>query len=236
MCRVRSTSACRGIVVVVLRALRGRAACEQSAVEHPGRDDPDTALFTDRQQVVERRLLEQGVAACEHEHVHVGVAGEVGQHLSLVHARADCRDDALPAQLLERRVGAIEDLASMLVGVVEIDDVNGVHAEPLEALLQRPQDAVATEVPDAPMGCRPSKPSSSSSPTGLNGSSRRPTFVDTTYSLRGRLCEGRAEATLGEPEPVVGRGVEVADPVVPGGIDRRVGLLVGDRPVEVAEL
>ena len=39
----------------------------------------------------------------------------------------------------------------------------------------------------------------------------------------GTRGEGRAEATFGEPEPVVRRGVEVPDAPLPRRIDRRAG-------------
>src|SRR5690606_30839780 len=47
--------------------------------------------------------------------------------------------------------------------------------------------------------------------------------------------ERRAEAALREAEPVVRRGVEEADAVLPGGVDGGAGLRVGDRREEVAE-
>ena len=110
------------------------------------------------------------------------------------------------------------------------------RAEPLEALLDRPQHAVATEVPDAPVGRRHVE----AFVVALRRGAQR---LESPSDLRrqdvlaaGTVGEGRPEATFGEPEPVVRCGVEVADPLFPGGVDRRAGLFVRDRPVEVAEL
>ena len=70
----------------------------------------------ERQQLVERDLVEQRVAAGQQEAVEVGLAGEAGQHLGLVHAGADRPDDALRAQLGERLVGAVERLSKWSSG------------------------------------------------------------------------------------------------------------------------
>ena len=115
---------------------RGRVAREQAGVEHARRDHGHAAPLALRQQVVERALLEQRVAAGEHDHVEVGLADEVREHLGLVHPRTVGRDDALRAQLLERREGAVERLAVVLVGIVDEQEVDAVEPEPLEAGLR----------------------------------------------------------------------------------------------------
>src|SRR5438105_2147497 len=75
----------RRVSVVVLRAgLRDRAR-EQSAVEDARRDDADAALLAGRQQLAERRLLEQGVTAGDHEDVHLRLEREARERLDGVH-------------------------------------------------------------------------------------------------------------------------------------------------------
>jgi hypothetical protein len=111
--------------------------------------DADASLFAQRQQVVERRLLEQGVAPREHQEIHVGVANEVGEHARLIHSRPDRPDHALRAELFERWIRGGEDFVVVVVGIVEVDDVHAVQPQTREALGQRSKHAFAGEVPHA---------------------------------------------------------------------------------------
>ena len=120
-------------LVVVGGDLARAVAREQAGVEHARRDHRHVAPRALRQQVVQRALFEQRVAPGEHDHVEVGLADEVRQHLGLVHPRAVGRDDALRAQLLERREGPVERLPVVLVGIVHEQEVDAVEPEPLEA-------------------------------------------------------------------------------------------------------
>src|SRR5262249_38915310 len=94
---------------------------------------------------------EQRVATGEHQDIHVRVAHEIGKHLRLVHPGTYGRDDTLPAQLLQGRVGQSQRIRQVIVGVMEINEIDTVEPEPPEALLERAQDPVTAEVPDAPM-------------------------------------------------------------------------------------
>ena len=138
-----------------------------------------------RQQVVERALLEQRVAPGEHDDVEVGLADEVRQHLGLVHPRAVGGDDALRAQLLERREGPVERLPVVLVGIVHEQEVDAVEPEALEAGLERGEHAVAAVVAHAHVRGRHVEA------LGVHrvraeaaGASSRPTFVETTNPSR----------------------------------------------------
>src|SRR3954467_15099466 len=71
----------RGVPIVVLRPWLGHRAREQSAVEDARCDDADAALLARGQELDERRLLEEGVAAGDHEDVHLGLAGEPRERL-----------------------------------------------------------------------------------------------------------------------------------------------------------
>src|SRR6185503_10066115 len=131
--------------VVVLRlALRLRAR-EQAAVEHTRGDDADAALLAEGEEVVEAFLLEQCVAPRKHHDVHVRLTYDVGEHRRLVHPRADGVHDALVAQFGERRVAGLEDFYPVLIGVVEVNDVDPIEAEPLQALRERATYPVAAE-------------------------------------------------------------------------------------------
>ena len=83
--------------VVVGRAL-ARPGGEDARVERPADQDADLLLDAERQQLVERALLQQRVAAGEQDAVEVGVAGEAQAGLDLVDADPDRLDHAGPAQ------------------------------------------------------------------------------------------------------------------------------------------
>lgn len=119
---------------------------EQSGVEDATDDGTDAAGGGERQQFGQTVLVEQGVAAGEEDGVDVRVADEAGEQLGLVHANADRSDDSLVPHPCELRVGLVEGLRGMSLGVVEVDDVYPVQAKPLQAVLDRPAHAVGTEV------------------------------------------------------------------------------------------
>ena len=132
-----------------MRVGRRRVPREEAAVEDTRCDHRDAPFHAERQQFVEGALLEQCVPACQHEGVHVGVAGELGQHRGLVHAGTDSGDDTLSPQLFERRIPVPERSFPVVVRVVEIDEIDAVEAEPLETGFERAKDAVAAEIPHA---------------------------------------------------------------------------------------
>ena len=82
------------------------------------------------QQFLQRDLVEQRVAAREQEAVEVRLARKPRQHLRLVHARPDGADDTVGAQLVERAIGAVQRVLEMVVGVVDVEDVQAFDAEP----------------------------------------------------------------------------------------------------------
>ena len=114
------------------------AAAGRSRTRLPGRGSASMPLFitpadaatpTPRStqagsSVAERLLVEQRVAAGEQEHVDVGLADEPGEHRRLVHPGADRAHDALVAQPGERRVGAVDRRLPVIVGVVDVGDVD----------------------------------------------------------------------------------------------------------------
>ena len=83
----------RGFVVPGVSA--GEDAGVQRAADHQG----GAAGLAQRNEVVERRLFQQGVAAGEQEGVPVAEAERVDQHLGFVYADADGADDAGAAKL-----------------------------------------------------------------------------------------------------------------------------------------
>ncbi len=119
---------------------------EHAAVHHAAGHHRDAPFDARRQEVGERLLVEQRVAVGEQDHVDVGLADEARQHRRLVHPRPDRADDARLAQPVERRVGALDRRLPVIVGVVDVGDVDPVEPQALEALLDRAPDAVRAVV------------------------------------------------------------------------------------------
>src|SRR5665647_3919884 len=75
----------RCLAVVVGGVVRNGRSAKQSGVVHRSCDNADPAEFRDREQIIERALLEQRVAAREHDEIDVGPANEP---VSYTHLRA----------------------------------------------------------------------------------------------------------------------------------------------------
>ena len=133
--------------VVEHRVGRHDRETEQPGVVDGRGDHRDTPRERQRQQLVRRRAIDQRVATRHHHDVDVAAAHELGEHRGLVHARADRTDHPLLAELDEGVDAFRRGLLPVLVGVVQVDDLEIVEAEPREALIDRTQDAVAAEVP-----------------------------------------------------------------------------------------
>src|SRR5260370_24147903 len=133
----------RGLVVV-MRA--GLGVGQEAAVVDAAGDDRDAALDAFGQQLLEGDLVQKGVAARQQEAVEVAFTGEACKHLRLVHARAHSADRAIGAQTIERFISAPDGLVVVVVGVVDVQDVDAVEAQPREALLEGPHDSVVAEI------------------------------------------------------------------------------------------
>ncbi|MEY9906258.1 hypothetical protein ABIA35_002475 [Catenulispora sp. MAP12-49] len=103
----RGESIFGGRSVVEGRAADG--AGEQAGVEHASDHHGRAVGMGCRQQFGQAGLVEQGVAAGQQHHVHIGVAHDAGEHRGLVHAGADCSHDSLVAQSFQGRVGRTSD-------------------------------------------------------------------------------------------------------------------------------
>ncbi len=144
----------RGGGIVVTGAL-DRARGEDAGIVGSAEQDAGAAALAERQEAVERLLVEQRVAAGEQEAVEVARFEEGLAGLPFVEAAADRLDDALLAQPEDRRIGALHGLAEGLrigvamvapVRVVDEQDVDPVGTEPLHAVLDRAHDAVAAVI------------------------------------------------------------------------------------------
>ncbi|BDZ54083.1 hypothetical protein GCM10025870_11560 [Agromyces marinus] len=194
----------RGCVVVGGIRCRPRPG-EQAGVVDRGRDDADAALERGGEQVVERALFEERVPAGEHDDVDVVAADELGGHRGLVHPGPDRTDDALLAQFDERRDGLGVRLLAVVVGVVQVGDVDPVEPEALEARVDRAADAVAAEVPLATQRRRHREALVVHGALGVSaGHEESPDLRREHVLVAGTLAQRLAEAAFAEPEPVVG--------------------------------
>lgn len=132
-------------------------------LKHRSRHDPDPARAALLEQLAAGRLLDQRVAARDHQQIDDAGAHPSQQGLRRLGADADGTDHPLVAQPDQGSEAVLEGrLEVVLFGVVQIQDVDRVQPHPLE---RRNSERVAS--------------SSRSAVSGL-GRSSRPTFVDTT--------------------------------------------------------
>src|SRR5690606_33144208 len=123
----------------------GVASCQNAAVVDAARKDA-YPFFLEQLESIQRGLLQQCVAPGQQEAVEISIAGEISQHLPLVHARADSLNHALTAQLSQGGEGFVERLVIMIVGVMDVQDVDAVNFESVEAVLDALHHLVAGEV------------------------------------------------------------------------------------------
>ncbi len=126
----------RHVAVVVVRAGPGLVGREQAGVVWGRRDDADAARLAQREQVVERRLLEERVAPGDHHEVEVAFAHGARRGIRVVRADADRTDKPLVAEAGECGQALGEPLVEVVrVGVVQVGDVDAVEAQSLERVL-----------------------------------------------------------------------------------------------------
>ncbi len=203
--------------VVVLRA--GSGVGEQPRVVDPADDDADAVVQAERQQVPQRGLFQQGVPPRDQDVVDAGVRDELGEQPAVVHADADGPDHPRGAQRQQFLKRLVERGAEVVVGIVDVDEVHGVHAEPVQARRERGRDPLRGEV-------------------GM----LRAVVVEQPADLRGddHLCpvgvaQRPAQATLGQSGTVTGSHVEQPDAEVEGAVHRGQRLRIGEPLVQVAD-
>ena len=201
-----------------------------------------TSRHAARQQLGQRRLVEQRVAAGEQQEVEVGVRERVDAHLPVVDAEAVALDGALGLEARKRgnrhRPSPRETLrlgVAMRVArdVVDEHEVDACKRKPLQAVLDTTQRAVERIVPalhewqdaDVASGsaAHPDQRSSGGRPSSTAGNRRA-----VPRAMRHRSGARQAVA-------VMRRRIEIADTAVIGGAHECHGGFVHDRGKEVAE-
>ena len=124
----------------------------------------------------------------------------------------------------------------MVIRVVQIHDVDTIHAKPIKAAFQRSKNSVAAEVPF------PAEVRGYIEPVIVELMSvlrcryeQSPHFGRDDYFVSRVFRKGSTKALFGEAQPVVGCGIEVAHPAVPCGIDGSGGVLVAGLAIKVSE-
>ena len=139
----------------------------------------------------------------------------------------------------ERRDGNVEPFFQVVpFRVVQVQHVEAVEPRALERLLDARTDAVGREIPH---------------PSVVGGHHEVVVGVELSGTLGVRFEQApdlgrhdvlvarfrrqeRTEPALGQPQPVVRGGVEIADADIPRGLQDRPGFVVGERPEQVADV
>ena len=154
------------------------------------------------------------------------------RHGGLVHAHPDRADHPLGAPAFERGVGRTQRLLDVVVGVVQVHDVDVIEAQPFEAGGERPADAVGAEV-EHDVGRLDAEEH-----VGVGVGARLEQATDLRRDHeRGTIdrAEDPTESALRLAEAVVRRGVDVADPGTQRGEHHLRGVVLIDRLEQSAE-
>ncbi|SII97821.1 Uncharacterised protein [Mycobacteroides abscessus subsp. abscessus] len=206
---VEDLSGC--VLVVVLRLPARVGVGEDPGVEDADVDDTDPAGGARRDEVLATSLFEERVPARLHDDVDVGLGDEAGEHLRLVHPGTPRADDPLVAQACEFGHGPVDRLGPVVVGVVDVDDVDAVEAQPLEGLLEGAADAVRGVVAHTGLVAGHGEALVVPLLRVLRGADEPTDLRRDEVLLTGLGPQHLAEATLAQPETVVGCGVVVPD-------------------------
>src|SRR5438067_10620735 len=153
--RINPSDDLRGSSLVV----PGVTPSEDPRVERTANYDRYSCVETFRKQIVERPLLEQGVAPGEQKGVPVTPFHRLQQNFPLVDADPDRPNDPAPAQLLKRTVATFTKgahdpemrLCAMLLctDVVYVENIDPSQAESLQTILERSDDPLVRVVKHA---------------------------------------------------------------------------------------
>src|SRR6266511_957929 len=130
----------------VVESRPGLGVCKQPAVEDSADDDRDSLRLAERKELSQTRLIEQGVAPSQEEAIEVRLESKTHQHFRLVHSGTDCTDDSFRSQIGERPKSPGDRLVVMVVGIVDVKDVDAIEMQSLETVLERAHHTVMAEV------------------------------------------------------------------------------------------
>ena len=136
-------------------------------------------------------------------------------------------DGALRAELGERGHGLADRLIQVVLRVVDVDELDPVEAEPVEALVDRTADALAAVIADAPESGGLREDVGAGRFAGCAGDEQPADLRAEDVLVPGTVAQCRPEPLLGQPGAVVRSRVERAHAEIPGRVDGRARLLLG---------
>ena len=98
-------------VAVIVFGAGDRTGRENAGIEHAAEHHADALLPGQRQELRQRRLLQQRIAAGQQHGVERSGRGETHAHVGLVDADPDAGNDALAAKPVEGDIGAVHRFA-----------------------------------------------------------------------------------------------------------------------------
>ena len=222
---------CRTIIEMRTRdGTRGENAGIKDAADHQGRP----GLRAKGQQRCSSGAVEQRVATCEQDTVERRTGQHVEAHLHLVHSQAVGRDGALAFQFVESLQASLEEVAlvlsirlrAMRIGtdIVNECDIDAIEAETREAEFHRSHDAIIRIV----VIHRERQGLDIAVVRHLifrNGSQQPAHFCRKDIGFAWLIAQEIADTPFRQAETVERRGVEVADPRVPGDSEGLIGVL-----------
>ncbi len=124
----------------------------------------------------------------------------------------------------------------MVVRIVEVDDVDPVQAEPLQAVLDRAAHAQGAEVPDPAVGGGHGETLGKVVAVQLPGRAQQPADLGGEDVLvPGAAAQGLSEPSLGQAQTVMRSRVEIPDTRLPRSGNRGLGIGIGHRREQVAD-
>src|SRR5882724_1720948 len=140
------------VVIPSLSKMRWMYCCQRAGVRVPQSLSADLITPARWQQYIQRILLKQRITTREENYVQVRMLHRVETDCSLIDTEPKCLNCACDAQLLQRaKATAVGQLAKghivaiavgQLANVVDIQDVDTGHAEPLSACLPRSHHSI----------------------------------------------------------------------------------------------
>src|SRR5260221_1510228 len=137
---------CGSAAIVVAAA--GFRVGQDAGVHDTTHQDRDSACLAEGQQLDQGLLIEQRVATGHEERIEVALPGETSEHPGPVHADANGADDSFLAKPVQGRGGLADRRAPMLVGIVDEEQIDPVHAQSLKALVHGAAHAIGAVVED----------------------------------------------------------------------------------------
>ena len=126
-------------------------------IEHASQRNAHSPLRTQRQQLRQRTLVQQAIAARQHQHVDVGLLKHLQHHGHIVGAKANLAHHAFALHRGQSRQRLVDDLAKHCwrtyavcsrVRVVHVGRVQPRHAQPLQAVFHTAPGAGLAVIPD----------------------------------------------------------------------------------------